>query len=81
MLILQRSLAHSGPGGGPPTQDPLLNEAARVVVTCSCGCVGTVTVLTKDQPGKVRLGFDFPKSVTIDRAEVARSKAEWGDRK
>lgn len=39
--------------------------------------VGTVKVVQVDRDG-VRLGFDFPREVTVDREEVADAKAVKG---
>jgi hypothetical protein len=64
MLSIMRKPNWSGPA-----------EKSQVVVTCDCGCAGTVRVLSVEGQ-RVRLGFDFPRSVRVDRAEVARGRRE-----
>ena len=57
MLVLSRSAVN----------ESHVPEKARVIVTCRCGCRGTVEV-EEIERGRVRLGFAFPESVRIDRA-------------
>lgn len=58
------------------------NRLEAVVIRTPGGEVITVTVAEVDsRTGKVRLGFDAPRSVTVDRAEVdAAKRAEAGRR-
>lgn len=44
-----------------------------VIMTCRCGCRTTTTVV-EIRPGSIRLGFDAPMDVVIDREEIDKRR-------